>query len=67
VAADSIEASRKNKLVTAGFFVDQHGFAAVANSNGILVTRETAMSASPARRALRMDAALAGSAGRPPM
>ena len=35
VAAYSIENSRKNKLVAAGFFADSAKFTAVANSNGV--------------------------------
>jgi predicted Zn-dependent protease len=35
VAAYSIENSRKNKLVAAGFFTDSTGFEAIANSNGV--------------------------------
>ncbi len=34
-AAYSIEASRKNKLVCAGFFTDRTSFEAIANSNGV--------------------------------
>ena len=34
-AAYSIEASRKNKLVAAGFFTDNASFQTVANSNGV--------------------------------
>ncbi len=34
-AAYSIEASRKNKLVCAGFFTDSTSFEAIANSNGV--------------------------------
>jgi predicted Zn-dependent protease len=34
-AAYSIEASRKNKLVCAGFFTDSTSFSTVANSNGV--------------------------------
>lgn len=34
-AAHSIEPSRKKDLVAAGFFNDQHGFQAMANSNGL--------------------------------
>jgi len=34
-AAHSIEPSRKKDLVAAGFFDDQHGFQAMANSNGL--------------------------------
>jgi predicted Zn-dependent protease len=34
-AAYSIEASRKNKLVSAGFFTDNTSFETVANSNGV--------------------------------
>jgi predicted Zn-dependent protease len=35
VAAHAIEAGRKNKLVTAGFFNDDTGFETIANSKGI--------------------------------
>ena len=35
VAAYSIEASRKHKLVTAGFFTDDTSFECIANSNGV--------------------------------
>ncbi len=35
VAAYSIENSRKNKLVAAGFFADTTSFEAIANSNGV--------------------------------
>jgi predicted Zn-dependent protease len=35
VAAYSIENSRKNKLVAAGFFTDSSQFTAIANSNGV--------------------------------
>ncbi|MDB5906416.1 MAG: peptidase [Massilia sp.] len=35
VAAHSIEASRKNKLVCAGFFTDSTSFETIANSNGV--------------------------------
>ncbi|NHZ36487.1 MULTISPECIES: TldD/PmbA family protein [Massilia] len=35
VASHSILAGRKNKLVTAGFFVDNTGFETIANSNGV--------------------------------
>ena len=34
-AAYSIEASRKNKLVAAGFFTDRTAFETIANSNGV--------------------------------
>src|SRR4051812_19979064 len=34
-AAYSIEASRKNKLIAAGFFTDRTSFEAIANSNGV--------------------------------
>ncbi|MFL6657432.1 MAG: TldD/PmbA family protein [Massilia sp.] len=40
-AAYSIEASRKNKLVSAGFFTDNTSFQAVANSNGVFGYQET--------------------------
>ncbi|MDO8438911.1 MAG: TldD/PmbA family protein [Telluria sp.] len=40
-AAYSIEASRKNKLVSAGFFTDNHSFATVANSNGVFGHQES--------------------------
>ncbi|NHZ77761.1 TldD/PmbA family protein [Massilia sp. CCM 8695] len=39
-AAYSIEASRKNKLVCAGFFTDNHSFQTVANSNGVFGHQE---------------------------
>ncbi|NHZ62477.1 TldD/PmbA family protein [Massilia genomosp. 1] len=39
-AAYSIEASRKNKLVCAGFFTDSHLFQTVANSNGVFGHQE---------------------------
>jgi predicted Zn-dependent protease len=35
VAAYSIENSKKNKLVAAGFFTDSSSFTAIANSNGV--------------------------------
>ena len=35
VAATSIELARKNKLVTAGYFVDSTRFSTIANSNGV--------------------------------
>jgi predicted Zn-dependent protease len=35
VAARAIEAGRKNKLVTAGFFTDSTGFESIANSKGL--------------------------------
>jgi predicted Zn-dependent protease len=35
VAATSIEATRNNKLVSAGFFTDQRSFETIANSNGV--------------------------------
>jgi predicted Zn-dependent protease len=40
VAAHSIVAGRKNKLVTAGFFVDTTGFETIANSNGVFGHQE---------------------------
>jgi predicted Zn-dependent protease len=40
VASHSILAGRKNKLVTAGFFVDTTGFQAIANSNGLFGHQE---------------------------
>jgi predicted Zn-dependent protease len=40
VAAHSILAGRKNKLVTAGFFVDTTGFETIANSNGLFGHQE---------------------------
>ena len=40
VASHSILAGRKNKLVTAGFFVDNTGFQAIANSNGVFGHQE---------------------------
>ena len=39
-AAYSIEASRKNKLVAAGFFTDTTQYTAVANSNGVFGHQE---------------------------
>jgi predicted Zn-dependent protease len=39
-AAYSIEASRKNKLVSAGFFTDSTTFTTVANSNGVFGHQE---------------------------
>ncbi|HEX8614846.1 MAG TPA: TldD/PmbA family protein [Telluria sp.] len=39
-AAYSIEASRKNKLVCAGFFTDNHAFQTIANSNGVFGHQE---------------------------
>ena len=39
-AAYSIEASRKNKLVAAGFFTDSTSFQAIANSNGVFGYQE---------------------------
>jgi predicted Zn-dependent protease len=41
VAAYSIEACRKNKLVAAGFFNDSTSFQAVANSNGVFGHQQT--------------------------
>ncbi|GAB3468463.1 TldD/PmbA family protein [Massilia terrae] len=40
VAAYSIEACKKNKLVAAGFFTDGAGFQTVANSNGVFGHQE---------------------------
>jgi predicted Zn-dependent protease len=40
VASHSIVAGRKNKLVTAGFFVDTTGFQTIANSNGLFGHQE---------------------------
>jgi len=40
VASHSIVAGRKNKLVTAGFFVDTTGFETIANSNGVFGHQE---------------------------
>ncbi|MES2129393.1 MAG: TldD/PmbA family protein [Pseudomonadota bacterium] len=40
VAAVSINAAKKNKLVSAGFFVDNMGFQAIANSNGVFGHQE---------------------------
>jgi predicted Zn-dependent protease len=40
VAAYAIEAGRKEKLVTAGFFSDVTGFETIANSNGLFGHRE---------------------------
>lgn len=40
VASHSILAGRKNKLVTAGFFVDNTGFETIANSNGVFGHQE---------------------------
>ncbi len=40
-AAYSIEESRKNKLVAAGFFTDNASFEAIANSNGVFGHQET--------------------------
>jgi predicted Zn-dependent protease len=40
VAAHSILAGRKNKLVTAGFFVDSMGFETIATSNGLFGHQE---------------------------
>jgi predicted Zn-dependent protease len=41
VAAKSIEACRKNKLVAAGFFTDSTAFQAVGNSRGVFGHQET--------------------------
>jgi predicted Zn-dependent protease len=41
VAAYSIEACRKNKLVAAGFFTDSTSFQATGNSNGVFGHQET--------------------------
>jgi predicted Zn-dependent protease len=41
VAAHSIEACRKNKLVAAGFFTDSTAFQAVGNSRGVFGHQET--------------------------
>jgi predicted Zn-dependent protease len=40
VAAHSILAGRKNKLMTAGFFIDNTGFETIANSNGLFGHQE---------------------------
>ena len=40
VASHSIVAGRKNKLQTAGFFVDTTGFQTIANSNGVFGHQE---------------------------
>jgi predicted Zn-dependent protease len=40
VAAQSIAAGRKSKLVTAGYFVDTTGFQTIANSNGVFGHQE---------------------------
>jgi predicted Zn-dependent protease len=40
-AAYTIEASRKNKLISAGFFTDNTSFATIANSNGAFGHQET--------------------------
>ena len=40
VAAHSILAGRKNKLVTAGFFTDSTSFSTIANSNGVFGHQE---------------------------
>ena len=40
VASHSIVAGRKNKLVTAGYFVDTTGFQTIANSNGLFGHQE---------------------------
>ena len=40
VAAHSILAGRKSKLVTAGFFIDTVGFQTIANSNGLFGHQE---------------------------
>jgi predicted Zn-dependent protease len=40
VAAHSILAGRKHKLLTAGFFVDSTGFQTIANSNGVFAHQE---------------------------
>ncbi len=40
-AAYSIEASRKNKLVSAGFFTDNTSFTTIANSNGVFGHQES--------------------------
>jgi predicted Zn-dependent protease len=41
VAAYSIEAAKKNKLMTAGFFTDNTSFSVVANSNGVFGHQES--------------------------
>ena len=41
VASHSILAGRKNKLVTAGYFVDTTGFQTIANSNGLFGHQES--------------------------
>ena len=40
VATHSIVAGRKNKLLTAGYFVDNTGFETIANSNGVFAHQE---------------------------
>ena len=40
VAAHSIEACRKNKLIAAGYFVDNTSFETLANSNGVFAHQE---------------------------
>ena len=40
VASHSIVAGRKNKLLTAGYFVDNTGFETIANSNGVFAHQE---------------------------
>jgi len=40
VASHSIVAARKNKLVTAGFFIDTTGFQTIANSRGVFGHQE---------------------------
>ena len=64
-AAYSIEASRKNKLLAAGFFTDSSAFHAVANSNGAF-GYSAARSTSPAPCVPRTGAGRAGSSARPP-
>lgn len=41
VAAQSINLAKKNKLVTAGFFLDTMGFEVIANSNGVFGYQES--------------------------
>jgi predicted Zn-dependent protease len=41
VAAYSIEAAKKNKLMTAGFFTDNTSFSVIANSNGVFGHQES--------------------------
>ncbi len=41
VAAQSISLAKKNKLITAGFFLDTVGFEVIANSNGVFGYQES--------------------------